>query len=216
MHSGSPPDDSARGASLFSTRFSRRTFLRGLGTTALSAAALGARSVAAELAKVNAETPVGPGAVAVTLKINGEARTLALEPRTTLLDALRLHAGITGPKEVCDRGTCGACTVLLNGLPVYACMVLAIDVQGREITTIEGVSRDGLTAIQQAIIDHDGLQCGYCTPGFVMTLTALLKANPSPTPDEIRKACSGHLCRCGSYVGILAAARACAKSAPAA
>ena len=210
MQRDSSSDDSKPAPSLFSTPFSRRTFLRGLGTTAVTAAALGARSLAAEIARANAEKPLGPGAVAVTLSINGEPTTLALEPRTTLLEALRLHAGITGAKEVCERATCGACTVLLDGLPVYACMLLAVDVQSREITTIEGLSRDGISAIQQAMVDHDGMQCGYCTPGFVVTLTALLKKNPTPTAAEIRKACAGHVCRCGSYPGVFAAAEACA------
>jgi len=187
---------------------SRRDFLRGLGTTAVSTAALGARSVAAGLAQANAERLNGPGAVPVTLAINGERKTFTLEPRTTLLEALRTNAGLTGPKEVCEKATCGACTVLLDGVPAYACMILAIDAQGREITTVEGLSRGPLTPIQQAIVEKDGLQCGYCTPGFVMSLTALLKNNPRPTEAEVRKACSGHLCRCGAYPRIFAAALA--------
>ena len=203
-------DGSNPGAPLLSTPFSRRGFLRGLGTTAVTAAALGARSVAAGLAEANAESPIGPAPTPVTFTLNGERRTLQLEPRTTLLEALRIDAGITGAKEVCERATCGACTVLLDGAPVYACMILAVEAQGRDVTTIEGLSRAGLSAIQQAIVAHDGLQCGYCTPGFVMSLTALLRRNPNPTEAEILEACSGHLCRCGSYVGILAAARACA------
>ncbi len=187
---------------------SRRAFLRGLGTTAVSAATLGANSVAAELAAANAEQSRGPGAVPVTLSINSACRTYSLEPRTTLLDALRLHAGLTGPKEACDRGTCGACTVLLDGLPVYACSMLAIEAEGREVTTVEGLSRPGSepTALQKALVEKDGLQCGYCTPGFVMSLSALLKKNPHATGTEIRKACSGHLCRCGSYPRVFAAA----------
>ncbi len=215
MKRPSSSDESSIGNSPLSAPFSRRTFLRGLGTTAVSAAALGARSVAAELAQINAEKPYGPGAVPVTLTINGERRTLQLEPRVTLLEALRIHAGLTGPKEVCERATCGACTVLLDGLPVYACMILAIEAQGREVISIEGISAAGLTAIQQAIVEHDGLQCGYCTPGFVMSLTALLKKNPHPTEAEVRKACSGHICRCGAYPRIFAAALAASRSATA-
>lgn len=191
---------------------SRRTFIRGLGTTALSSAALGAQGVAAELAQANAGRMQGPEAVPVTLQINGERRTFALEPRVTLLEALRIHAGITGPKEVCDRATCGACTVLLDGLPVYACMMLAIEAQGREIVSVEGLGRPELTLLQQKLVAHDGLQCGYCTPGFVMSLTALLKTNPKPSEADVRKACSGHLCRCGSYPRIFAAALAAAKA----
>lgn len=206
------PDDKPSDGSIFSTPFSRRVFLRGLGTTALSAAALGANSVAAELAELNAEKPNGPGAVPVTLIIDGERRTFSLEPRVTLLEALRTHAGITGHKEVCDRATCGACTVLLDGIPVYACMMLAIEAQGREVTTIAGLSREGLSPVQKAIVEHDGLQCGYCTPGFVMSLTELLKRNPHPTQTEIRKACSGHVCRCGSYPRVFAAALAASRA----
>lgn len=188
---------------------SRRDFLKGLGTTAITAAALSARGVAQELEQASAEKSHGPGPVPVTLSINGEKKTFSLEPRVTLLEALRDHAGLTGAKEVCDRATCGACTVLLNDAPVYACSMLAIEAQGAEITTIEGLARTGeLTKLQQALVDKDGLQCGFCTPGFVMSLTALLRHNPHPTAAEIRKACSGNLCRCGSYPRIIAAALA--------
>jgi len=201
-----PPEDPA------APSVSRRAFLRGLGTTAVSAAALGAQSVAGELAAANPEALRGPQATAVMLSINGVRRTFSLEPRATLLDALRLHAGLTGPKEACDRGTCGACTVLLAGMPVYACMMLAIDAEGREVTTVEGLSRDGPTPLQKAIVAADGLQCGYCTPGFVMSLTALAQTQPHPTGAEVRKACSGHLCRCGSYPRVFAAALAASKT----
>jgi aerobic-type carbon monoxide dehydrogenase small subunit (CoxS/CutS family) len=186
--------------------FSRRDFLIGLGTTAISAAALRPNAVAADLERPGAEGPQGPGPVPVALTINGERRTLVLEPRVTLLEALRTEAGLTGAKEACGRATCGACTVLLDGKPAYACTTLAIDAQGREITTIEGVSRGGLTPIQRALVETDGLQCGYCTPGFVMSLTALARTQPNPTEADVRKACSGHLCRCGSYPNIFAAA----------
>lgn len=200
--------------SVLSTPVSRRQFIRGLGTTAISAATLGADSVAGELARANAEQPQGPAAVPVVLTINGQRKTLSIEPRVTLLEALRQNAGITSPKEVCERATCGACTVLLDGVPVYACMILAIEAQGRAITTVEGISNEGLTPVQKAMVEHDGLQCGYCTPGFVMSLTALLKDNPKPTEAEVRKACSGHLCRCGSYPHIFAAALAASGARP--
>jgi aerobic-type carbon monoxide dehydrogenase small subunit (CoxS/CutS family) len=190
---------------------SRRDFLKELGTTAITAAALSARGMAQELEQANAEKAYGPGPVAVTLSINGEQKSLSLEPRVTLLEALRDHAGLTGAKETCDRASCGACTVLLGDLPVYACSLLAIEAQGVEITTIEGLARSGeLTKLQQALVDHDGLQCGYCTSGVVMSLTALLRRNPHPTGAEVRKACSGNLCRCGSYPRIFAAAMAAA------
>ena len=192
---------------ILSAGVSRRDFLRGLGTTAVSAAALGSQSLAAGLAQANAEEVRGPAAGPVTLSINGERRTFNLEPRVTLLEALRLNAGLTGSKEACDRATCGACTVLLDGDPVYACTVLAIEAQGAEIETVEGLTKSGgLTRLQQAFVDKDGLQCGFCTPGFVMTLPALLRKNAHPTEAEIRRACAGNLCRCGSQPRIIAAA----------
>lgn len=191
------------------SRFSRRDFLKTLGTTAVSAAALTAGGVAKELERTNAERTYGPGPVPVILSINREKRIFQLEPRTTLLEALRVHAGLTGAKEPCDRAACGACTVLLDDLPVYACSMLAIEAQGVEITTIEGIAKDGrLTKLQQALVEKDGLQCGYCTPGVILSLTALIRRNPQPTEAEVRKACSGNLCRCGSYPRIFAAALA--------
>ena len=189
--------------------FSRRAFLKGLGTGAISAATLGAESAANALADANAERVHGPGALPVTLTVNGGSMTLQLEPRTTLLEALRLHAGLTGAKEACDRASCGACTVLLGDDPVYACSLLAIEAQDVPITTIEGLARSGeLTKLQHAFVDKDGLQCGFCTPGMVMTLTALLRKNPHPTEAEVRHAISGNLCRCGSQPRIVAAALA--------
>ncbi len=191
----------------------RRGFLKSLGTSAVAAAALGATNVAKGLAEANAERVHGPGAVPVVLTVNGRKTTLQLEPRVTLLEALRTHASLTGAKESCDRATCGACTVLLNGMPVYACSILAIQAQGAEITTIEGLAAEAsdaarsgkLTTLQQAFVDHDGLQCGFCSPGMVMTLTALLRKNPRPTAAEIRRATSGNLCRCGAHPRIVAA-----------
>jgi len=181
-------------------KFSRRSFFKGLGATAVATAAQRAEGVAEELNKLNSEKIQGPGAVPITLKINGQPATFQLEPRVTLLDVLRNHSSLTGAKEVCDRGSCGACTVLLNGTATYACMVLAIEVQGAEITTIEGLAAEGeMTPLQEAFIACDGLQCGYCTPGFIMSLSALIAKNPQPTEKDMRKACSGNLCRCGSY-----------------
>jgi aerobic-type carbon monoxide dehydrogenase small subunit (CoxS/CutS family) len=186
---------------------SRRTFLKSLGTVAATAATAQVQSVAAELEKVNAEKTVGPGAVPVTLKVNGGTLNLMLEPRVTLLDALRNYSSLTGAKEGCDRAACGACTVLMDDLPVYACQKLAIEAQGREITTVEGLAKNGkLTPVQQAFWDKDALQCGYCTPGFIMSVTALLKKNPRPTADEVKHACAGNLCRCGTQPHILQAA----------
>ena len=185
---------------------SRRTFLKGLGTAAVTAATAQVKSVAAELEKVNAEKVVGPGAVPVTLKVNGETLKLDLEPRVTLLDALRNYSSLTGAKEGCDRAACGACTVLMDDLPIYSCQKLAIEAQGHEITTVEGLAKDGkLSAVQQAFVDRDAMQCGYCTPGFIMSVTALLKWNAKPTAAEAIHACSGNLCRCGTHPHILQA-----------
>ncbi len=189
-------------------RFSRRLFFKGLGSAAAVTAGVNHLQAAAEeLEKLNDEKLQGPGPVKVTLTINGQAHALEIEPRVTLLDVLRNHLGLTGSKEVCDRATCGACTVLLDGTPVYACMTLAIAVQRRKITTIEGLAQGGeLTKVQEAFIACDGLMCGYCTPGFVMSVTALLGTNPKPTEAEVRKACSGNLCRCGTYPRVFQAA----------
>jgi aerobic-type carbon monoxide dehydrogenase small subunit (CoxS/CutS family) len=144
----------------------------------------------------------------VTLQVNGIARELVLEPRRTLLDALRYDLDLTGTKKVCEMGDCGACTVLLDGRSVYSCLLLAVDCAGREITTIEGLGRNGeLDIIQQAFIDADAFQCGFCTPGQIMSMRALLDANPAPTDDQIMRAVSGNLCRCGAYRNILRAGR---------
>jgi aerobic-type carbon monoxide dehydrogenase small subunit (CoxS/CutS family) len=154
-------------------------------------------------------TLAGPGKVAIRLLVNGTNYELYAEPRRTLLDALRLDLGLMGTKKGCDQGQCGACTVLMDGQPAYSCMLLAIECQGSSITTIEGLS-DGDTPhpVQQALIQHDGLQCGFCTPGQVLSVKALLDRVPQPTPDQVRRAISGNLCRCGAYPKIVAAALA--------
>lgn len=186
---------------------SRRFFLKSFGTSAAVAATAQVEAVAAELEKVNAEKVQGPGTVPVTLQVNGKALKLELEPRVTLLEALRNHSNLTGAKEVCDRGTCGACTVLLDDKPVYSCSKLAIDSQGAKITTVEGLAKDGkLSPVQQAFIEQDALMCGFCTPGFIMSVTALLKQNPRPSAEQVKHACSGNLCRCGTYPRVLQAA----------
>lgn len=186
---------------------SRRNFLKALGTTAVASAAAQTNAVAQELQKHNAEKVLGPGAVPINLKINGQSRKFDVEPRVTLLDLLRQRTDLTGTKEVCDRATCGACTVFIDGTPVYSCMTLAIEAQGREITTVEGLAKGGeMTAVQKAFVNCDGLQCGFCTPGFVMSVTALLKTNPKPSEEDVRKACAGNLCRCGTYPRVFAAA----------
>jgi xanthine dehydrogenase YagT iron-sulfur-binding subunit len=186
---------------------SRRTFFKSVGTAAMTAATAGAQSVAAEFEKANAEQIIGPGAVPVTLTVNGALLKLQLEPRVTLLDALRNYSSLTGSKEGCDRATCGACTVLLDDVPVYSCQKLAIEAQGHSITTVEGLTKSGeLSAIQKAFLEKDALMCGYCTPGFLMSLTGLFKKNPHPTAAEIRHACAGNICRCGTQPHIMQAA----------
>ncbi len=186
---------------------SRRTFFKSVGTAAVTAAAASAQSVAAELEKANAEQIVGPGAVPLKLKVNGALLKLQLEPRVTLLDALRNYSSLTGSKEGCDRAACGACTVLLDDVPVYSCQKLAIEAQGHAITTVEGLAKSGeLSTIQRAFLEKDALMCGYCTPGFLMSLTGLFKKNPHPTAEEIRHACAGNICRCGTQPHIMQAA----------
>ncbi len=186
---------------------SRRTFLKSLGTVAATAATAQVKSVAAELEKANAEKVVGPNAVPVTLNVNGKTVKLLLEPRVTLLDALRNYSSYTGPKEGCDRAACGACTVLLDDLPIYSCQKLALEAQGHEITTVEGLAKSGkLSPVQQAFFEKDALMCGYCTPGFLMSVTALLKWNPRPNADDVKHACAGNLCRCGTQPRIIQAA----------
>ncbi len=180
---------------------SRRDFLRGGATGALTTGLLtsmGPQAEAASHGKV-----LGPGGVSVKLKVNGKLKPVEVEPRTTLLDALRNRLDVTGAKRVCDRGTCGACTVLLNGKLVYACSVLAIEAQGQDIVTVEGLgSPEQLHPLQTAFIANDAQQCGFCTPGFVVACKAFLDGNPDPTLEEVQKGLGGNLCRCGTYAGI--------------
>ena len=157
------------------------------------------------------EPPHSPAST-ITLQVNGAERRLEVEHRWTLLYVLRELLDLTGSKAGCDRGECGACTVLLAGLPVYACQMLAVQAAGRPILTVEGLARDGvLDSIQQAFLDEDGAQCGYCSPGFLMTAKALLESNPDPTEQEIKFALAGNLCRCNAYGRIIAAVMAAAQ-----
>ncbi len=149
---------------------------------------------------------LGPGRVPITLRVNGQTYNLTVSPPQSLAEILRGELGLTGTKIVCAMGDCGACTVWLDGTPVYSCLQLAIDSQGREITTIEGLSRDGkLHPVQEAFIADDAFQCGYCTSGQVMALAALLEKNPKADADAIKRAVSGNLCRCGAYPKIVKA-----------
>jgi aerobic-type carbon monoxide dehydrogenase small subunit (CoxS/CutS family) len=186
---------------------SRRSFLKTFGTSAAVAATAQVNAVAAELEKANKEKVLGPNPVAITLQVNGKPLKLEVEPRVTLLDALRNHSSLTGAKEVCDRATCGACTVLLDDKPVYSCSMLALEAQGKAITTVEGLTQNGkLSKVQEAFIDQDALMCGFCTPGFIMSVTALLKKNPRPNEEDVKHACAGNICRCGTQPRILKAA----------
>jgi aerobic-type carbon monoxide dehydrogenase small subunit (CoxS/CutS family) len=156
---------------------------------------------------------VGPQPIAITLTVNATARALTVEPRATLAEVLRGPLQLTGTKIGCNRGTCSACTVWLDGAPVCACMILAVDVGARAVTTIEGLAAgDTLHPVQQAFIDYDALQCGYCTPGMVMSCAALIEHTPEPTAADVRAAISGHYCRCGTYPHVVDATLAAAKA----
>ena len=148
----------------------------------------------------------GPDRVAIHLEVNGEARVLNAEPRRTLLDALRSDLGLTGAKKVCDRGDCGACTVLVDGQAVKSCTMLAVQADGASVTTVEALARDGqLHPVQEGFRECHGLQCGYCTPGMIMTSVQILERNPDPSRDEIRHGLEGNLCRCTGYQHIVEA-----------
>lgn len=196
---------------------SRRRFLKGVGIAGAGAAIADKLWSEAE----QKETPAASGSralagtVEIALDINGQKRTARVEPRTTLLNTLRnnLEQPLTGPKLVCDMGTCGACTVLMDGKPVYSCLVLAVDAVSRKITTVEGLgSPEALNPVQAAFVEQDALMCGFCTPGFVTTISAYLKKNPNPTLAEVREACKGNFCRCGTYPRVFEAALAAAKA----
>jgi xanthine dehydrogenase YagT iron-sulfur-binding subunit len=160
-----------------------------------------------------AASVTGPGPVSIALQVNGAARVMHVEPRMTLAETLRGPLGLTGTKIACNRGACSACTIWLDGDPVCACMILTIDVGTCHITTIEGLANEEtLHPVQQAFIDHDALQCGFCTPGMIMSCAALLERTADPSPDEVRAAISGHVCRCGTYPHVVAATLDAAKA----
>lgn len=197
---------------------SRRKFLKGVGVAG-AGAALADHLLAPEAGGVTPKItgPADPisGTIDIALDVNAQKRSATVEPRTTLLDALRNHVepGITGPKLVCDIGTCGACTVIMDGKPVYSCLVLAVDAVGKKLTTVEGLgSAENMNQVQQAFVEHDGLMCGFCTPGFVTTISAYLKQHSNPKLDEVREACKGNFCRCGTYPRVFEAALAAAKA----
>jgi xanthine dehydrogenase YagT iron-sulfur-binding subunit len=180
--------------------FSRRGFLQGVG---IGGSAIGSGVLTPEAEAQTASANVISGETPITLTINGKPYKATVEPRMTLLDTMRHNLDLTAAKRVCDRGTCGACTVIMDGKAVYACTVLAIDAQGHKIQTLEGIA-DGRSRhpLVDAFVNNDAQQCGYCTPGFVMAAKALLDKNPSPTYDQVKSDLGGNLCRCGTYVGV--------------
>jgi xanthine dehydrogenase YagT iron-sulfur-binding subunit len=185
------------------SELSRRSFLKASGISLSVPLVIGHRVIKVSGAEVKL---YGPGKVPIQLTINGKSYDTQVEPRVTLLEALRNELDITGAKRVCDRATCGACTMIVDGKPVYSCTMLAIEGQGKKITTVEGLMQgDKLHPIQQAFIDNDAQQCGFCTPGFVVACKAFLDQNPTPTAEQIQKGLGGNLCRCGTYVGVRAA-----------
>ena len=189
---------------------SRRDFLKVSGISLSVPLIIGHRvvNVAGQEVKL-----YGPSKVPISLSINAKKYSAEVEPRVTLLETLRHELDLTGAKRVCDRGTCGACTVIMDGKPVYSCSVLAIEAQGKAITTVEGLAQgDKLHPVQQAFIDNDGQQCGFCTPGFVVACKAFLDKNPNPTPEQVQKGLGGNLCRCGTYIGVRAAVFQAAKA----
>ncbi len=184
---------------------SRRDFLKGVGTGAIGATVAGPMRAAGQAAPAPEELEAVE-AKAISLTVNGTRLSLRVKPRETLLSVLRETLELTGAKRTCDRGECGSCTVLVDGRPVYSCLTLAARLDGRTVTTVEGLAQEGkLSPLQQAFIDKDAYQCGYCTPGFLMSAAALLQKNPSPTAEEIRAGISGNLCRCGNYQKIIEA-----------
>jgi xanthine dehydrogenase YagT iron-sulfur-binding subunit len=213
--------------SLTDIELSRRSFVKAAGI--LTAAAATGIPHLAEAEDGQAAAATTPHTATLTLKVNGTPHSLTLDTRTSLLDALREHLELTGSKKGCDHGQCGACTVLLDGRRVNSCLTLAVTANGAEVTTIEGLAQgDTLHAVQAAFLEHDGFQCGYCTPGQICSAVALLKehkhntlstvsfetgntTNPDLTDNEIRERMSGNICRCGAYPNIVAAVRAAAK-----
>jgi len=194
-------------------KVSRRSFLKTAGGTALGSTLLASLPPAVKdsfAEETNDE--LSPGTVPLTFRVNGERKWLKVDPRDTLLHVLRNQIGLTGTKMTCNRGQCGACTVLLDGEAVYSCHMLALDAEGRDVTTVEGLlAGEALHPIQQAFVDHDGLQCGFCTSGQIMAAQGLLNRYPNPTRDQVLEGMSGNLCRCSAYPNILKSVLSMAK-----
>jgi xanthine dehydrogenase YagT iron-sulfur-binding subunit len=198
-----PKDESPEKPERFSV--SRRNFLKtaGVGSLATAVTSVGVVEVEAQ----SGPAVMGPGDVPISLMVNGKRVDLRVEPRVTLLNAIRNRADLPGNKRVCDRGACGACSMIVDGRTVYSCSTLAIEVQGKQIRTVDGLANGNtLHPVQQAFVDTDGLMCGFCTPGFVMATVALLEKTPNPTLDQAKKGLDGNICRCGTFVRIMEAA----------
>lgn len=193
------------------SEISRRRFLKGIGTGVAATGLLstGFPSLAVEAGSAK---KLGPGSVEMTLDINNMDYKVEVDPRHTLLDVMRNRLDITSPKPICERGSCGGCTVLADGQPIYSCMMLAVDTPGKQITTVEGLGNgESLDPVQEAFIRHDSQMCGFCTPGFVISVRALLDRNSNPTMAEVKSAVSGNTCRCGTYSRVFEAALTAAK-----
>ena len=179
----------------------RRSFIRGAGLSTAGSVLLTTNAFAlANKEELTTTKEFGPDAMTIKMKVNGITKSLSVEPRTTLASALRDHLELTGTKVVCDRGSCSACTVYLDGKPVNSCMLSVFDVGEKEVTTIEGIAKNGeLHPVQQAFIEHDASQCGYCTPGMVMSCVHLVDNNTAPNLEDVKNATRGNLCRCGTH-----------------
>jgi xanthine dehydrogenase YagT iron-sulfur-binding subunit len=207
--SSEPPDGTNDGTK----GVTRRGLIKGIASV-VGAASAGATTLLIE-ARHELQAANGPGPIPVSVTVNGTARTGSFEPRTTLAEALRDTWGLTGTKVGCDRGACGACTVLLDGLVVNSCLTLVHDADGRKVTTIEGLgSPEAMAPIQKAFVEADALQCGFCTPGMVVSCAGLLAKNAHPSAHAVMEAVSGNLCRCGAYTGVFAACEAAAHGKP--
>ena len=209
MSSSNPHDGPGHGPQREPRKgFSRRTFIEGVGIGAGAVGVIGG----ADQARGAANEMLGPEAVPISLNINGKSVDLKVEPRVTLVDALRNQLDHTGAKKVCDRATCGACTVIVDGSPAYSCTMLAIEAQGRRIETIEGISTDdAMHPVQVQFVENDAQQCGFCTPGLVMAGKAVVDRNPRPSMADVESGLSGNICRCGTYVGVRKAVYAAAR-----
>jgi aerobic-type carbon monoxide dehydrogenase small subunit (CoxS/CutS family) len=191
---------------------SRRAFIRGAGLTTAGTLAIQTGVMAGTSEADKATKELGPNAVNISMNVNGRVYKLNVEPRATLAKALREELQLTGTKVVCDRGSCSACTVWLDNTPVNACMTFAMDVGEKKVTTIEGLAKNGkLHPIQEAFIEHDASQCGFCTPGMIMSTASLINQNPNPSIDDVKHATRGNYCRCGTYPHVFKATLAAAK-----